>query len=312
MREKIFKGYVGFSLLIPALIIVLIFRFFPILYVIRVSFYKWGMGGPEKFVLFKNYVSIFKDRFFYQAFGNTLWYVILEIPALILLSLFLAILLNNKLKGISFFRTTFFIPVITSIVAISIVWKWIYHPELGLANYILKLLHLQPQKWLSEWRGIFEILLGRELPVGLKGPSLALFSLVLMSIWKGLGYNILIFLAGLQNIPKEYYEAAMIDGASPFLIFRKITWRLITPTTFYVLIMTFITSFQVFAPVWLMTSPPGGPLGTTNVIVYSIFDNAFNFSRYGYASALSMILFIFILTLTIVQKKIIEPRVHYE
>lgn len=312
MREKIFKGYVGFSLLIPALIIVLIFRFFPILYVIRVSFYKWGMGGPEKFVFLKNYFSIFKDRFFYQAFGNTLWFVILEIPVLIILSLFLAILLNNKLRGISFFRTTFFIPVITSIVAVSIVWKWIYHPELGLANHVLKIIHIPTQKWLSEWRGIFEILLGRELPIGLKGPSLALFSLVLMGIWKGLGYNILIFLAGLQNLPREYYEAAMIDGASPFLIFRKITWKLITPTTFYVLIMTFITSFQVFAPVWLMTSPPGGPLGTTNVIVYNIFDNAFNFSRYGYASALSMILFLFILTLTIIQKKIIEPRVHYE
>ncbi len=312
MREKIFKSYVGFLLLLPAIIIIFIFRLFPIFYVVRVSFYKWGMGGPERFVFLKNYLYIFKDRFFYQAFGNTLWYVILEIPALIFLSLFFAILLNNKLKGISFFRTTFFIPVVTSIVAISIVWKWIYHPELGFANYILKILHLPQQKWLSEWRGIFEILFGRELPVGLKGPSLALFSLVIMSIWKGLGYNILIFLAGLQNIPKEYYEAALIDGASSFTIFRKITWRLITPTTFYVLIMTFITSFQVFAPVWLMTSPPGGPLGTTNVIVYSIFDNAFNFSRYGYASALSMVFFLFIHTLTILQKKIIEPRVNYE
>ena len=313
MREKVLKPYVGVLLLVPAIVILLIFRFYPLLYVLRVSFYKWGMGGPERVVWFKNYLTIFRDNFFYQALGNTLWYAVLVVPLSLLISMFLAILLNNKLRAIGFFRTTYFLPVVTSIVAISIVWKWIYHPELGLANYLLRLLHIPPQNWLAEWRGIFEIIAGRKLPVGLKGPSLALFSLVIMSVWKGLGYNIIIYLAGLQNIPRSYYEAALIDGASSPTMFARITWPMLTPTTFYVLIMTTITSFQVFAPVWLMTGPPpGGPLGTTNVLVYSIFDNAFNFSRYGYASALSMILFLFILTLTVIQKKVIEPRVHYE
>ncbi|MCD6399233.1 sugar ABC transporter permease [candidate division WOR-3 bacterium] len=311
--RKALKPYHGLLLLLPAVIILLIFRFYPLLYVFRVSFYKWGMGGPEKVVWFKNYETILRDHYFYQSLGNTLWYAVLVVPLSLFISLFFAILLNNKLKGIGFFRTSYFLPVVTSIVAISIIWKWIYHPDLGLANYILKMLHLHPLKWLSEWRGIFELIVGRSLPVGIKGPSLALFSLVLMAVWKGLGYNIIIFLAGLQNIPKEYYEAALIDGASSPTVFSRITWPMLTPTTFYVLIMTTIVSFQVFAPVWLMTGPPpGGPLGTTNVLVYSIFDNAFNFSRFGYASAVSMVLFLMILSLTVVQKKVIEPRVHYE
>ena len=183
---------------------------------------------------------------------------------------------------------------------------------MGLANHLLTLVGLPPQHWLEEWRGIFEMLLGVELPGILKGPSLALVSVMIMSIWKGLGYNVVIFLAGLQNIPKHYYEAAKIDGANSVQCFFNITLPMLSPTTFYVLIMTTITSFQVFAPVWMMTGPPpGAPLGTTNVLVYHLYDNAFNFSRYGYASAVAFVLFILVLGLTILQKVYGERMVHY-
>lgn len=312
MNRRLIKPWIAFLYLIPVFAIIGLFRFYPIIFSIRASFFKWGMGGPIDFSGLENYLNIFKDRYFWQAFSNTVWYAVFTVPLSLFVSLLAAVLLNNKLRGIGLFRTIYFLPVVTSIVAISMVWKWIYHPEVGLANHILTLLQLPGLEWLSEWRGIFELLLGRDLPLFLQGPSLALFSIILMTVWKGLGYNIVIFLAGLQNIPESYYEAAEIDGAGGFTIFKNVTWPLISPTTFYVLIMTTIISFKVFAPVWLMTGPPaGGPLGSTNVLVYYLFDNAFNYARYGYGSAISMFLFLVILTLTLIQRKVIEPRVHY-
>ena len=312
MKRRLINPYLAILYLIPVIIIIGVFRFYPILFSIRASLYRWGMGGPGTFTGLKNYLTILTDKYFWQAFTNTLWYTVFTIPLTLFISLFIAILLNNKLKGIGIFRTVYFLPVVTSIVAISMVWKWIYHPEIGLANYLLGLLHIPPKNWLSEWRGIFELITNRSLPLFLKGPSLALLSIVIMTVWKGLGYNVVIFLAGLQNISKEYYEAAEVDGASGFSVFKNITWPLISPTTFYVLMMTTIVSFKVFAPVWLMTGPPkGGPLGTTNVLVYHLFDNAFNYSRYGYGSAISIFLFLVILSLTVLQKKVVEPSVHY-
>ncbi|MDY6787950.1 MAG: sugar ABC transporter permease, partial [candidate division WOR-3 bacterium] len=185
--------------------------------------------------------------------------------------------------------------------------------RIGVANYFLQLIGLNPLQWLQEPRGIFEMMFQTELPLLLKGPSLALFSLSIMTVWKSLGYNIIIFLAGLQNIPGHYYESASIDGANKWQSFRHITLPLLSPTTFYVLLMTTIMSFKVFAPVWMMTGPPpGGPLGTTNVIVYYLFDKAFNFLKYGYATAVAFILFVIILALTVIQKKYGERNVHYE
>jgi multiple sugar transport system permease protein len=193
------------------------------------------------------------------------------------------------------------------------VWKWIYHPQVGLANNILTSVGIKGCDWLAEWRGIFQMFfswVGTRSP--LKGPSLALCSLVIVSVWKGLGYNIVLFLAGLENIPTHYYEAAKVDGATRWQVFRHITWPLLSPTTFYVLIMTTIISFQMFAYVWMMTGPPaGGPLGTTNVLVYYLYDHAFNFSRYGYGTAAAFILFLIILSLTLLQRKVVERRVFY-
>lgn len=303
----------GMLFLLPAVVIILIFRFLPILYALRISFYDWGIAGPKGFVGLGNYIDILKDPGFWQAMNNTFWYVVTVVPGIIIISLIVAVLLNQGIKFSGIFRTSYFLPTVTSIIAISIVWKWIYHPRIGILNYFLSLIGIDPLLWLEESRGIFEMMFQTNLPLFLKGPSLALVALSIMSVWKSLGYNIIIFLAGLQNIPGHYYEQAKIDGASRWQIFRHITVPLLSPTTFYVFIMTTITSFQVFAPVWMMTGPPpGGPLGTTNVIVYYLFDKAFNFLKYGYATAVAFILFIIILALTIVQKRYGEKNVHYD
>jgi multiple sugar transport system permease protein len=170
--------------------------------------------------------------------------------------------------------------------------------------------------WLEEPKGVFSMLAagaGIPWPKWLGGPSLALVAIILTNLWRGIGYNIIIFLAGLQNIPNEYYEAAKIDGAGRTQTFWKITWPLISPTTFYVVIMTTIVSFQVFTLVYLMTgSPVGGPLGTTKVLVYYIFEKGFESGGdMGYASCVALVLFVIVLSLTLLQRKVIEKRVHY-
>jgi multiple sugar transport system permease protein len=169
--------------------------------------------------------------------------------------------------------------------------------------------------WLEEPSGIFGLIAqsaGVSLPSWAQGPSLALVGIILMGIWKGLGYNIIIFLTGLQNIPRTYYEAADIDGANSWKKFWYITWSLLSPTTFYVLLMTTIVSFQIFGPIYMMTNPPGGPLGSTNVIVHYLYEKGFQgLFRSGDASAIAFVLFGIILILTLVQKRYTERRVFY-
>lgn len=301
--------------LLPALIILLAFRILPILLSVRMSLYDWGMAGPRAFLGLANYLTVLKDPMFWKSLLNTGWYVLLEVPSSLFLSLFVALLLNQKIRGLSWYRTIYYLPVVTSIVAISVVWKWIYHPDRGVLNYLFSLIHISGIRWLQDPRGLFELILGHtksNLPYALRGPSIALCSLVLMGIWKALGYNIVIFLAGLQNIPTTYYEAARIDGASRFKTFWKITWPLLSPTTYYVLIMNSIAAFETFAQVWIMTGPPpGGPLQTTKVVMYYFYENAFELWRLGYGAALAFVAFVIILALTILQKAFLEKRVHY-
>jgi multiple sugar transport system permease protein len=169
--------------------------------------------------------------------------------------------------------------------------------------------------WLDDPRGIFTVIfgpLGIHLPTVLNGPSVALCSLIIMSIWKGLGYNIVIFLAGLQNIPTAYYEAAKIDGAGRFRLFRNVTWPLLTPITFFILVMSTISAFEAFAQVWIMTGPPpGGPLGTTNVVMYYFYEQSFELWRLGYGASIAFFAFLIILALTIFQRQFLEKRVTY-
>ncbi len=315
MNKRVKVALKGFLYLVPALVVLLSFRIIPILFSVRISLYDWGMAGAKKFVGFANYLNVLTDPIFWKSLLNTFWYVIFTVPIMLFLSLFIALLLNTKIKGLGLYRTIYYIPVVTSIVAVSIVWKWLFNPERGLLNYFLSLLGANPVRWLEDPRGIFTLIfepLGINLPTILHGPSIALCSLIVMSIWKGLGYNIVIFLAGLQNIPNHYYEAAKIDGAGRFRLFRNVTWPLLTPTTFYILIMSTITAFEAFAQVWIMTGPPpGGPLGTTKVVMYYFYEQSFELWRMGYGASIAFIAFLIILTLTIIQRQVLEKRVHY-
>ncbi len=300
-------------LLAPALILLLVFRFFPIAYAFMLSFQDWGIGGSKGFIGLSNYKWLLHDPFFWQSFWNTINYAIIAVPLSIIVSLFIAALLNKGLKALGLYRTIYFLPVITSMVAVSIVWKWLYDPQRGVFNYFLTLLGIHPLKWLEEPRGIIELLTGKELPYLIKGPSLALVSIALMSVWKSLGYNMVIFLAGLKNIPDVYYEAAKIDGAGPWQTLKNVTLPLLSPTTFYVAIMTTISSLQIFAPIWLMTGPPpGGPLGRTSVVIYYLYQKGYEEYQVGYGTAIAFVFFLFVLALTIFQKTVLEKKVYYE
>jgi multiple sugar transport system permease protein len=230
------------------------------------------------------------------------------------LSLGIAMLLNTAIAGKGFYRTIYFLPVITSIAAISVVWKWIYNSEYGLLNHWLG---LERFDWLQQNEGIF-LLAAKKLSPAVttlpmlvpEGPSIAMLAVIVMSVWKGLGYNAVIFLAGLQNIPRELYEVAKIDGASAWSAFKNITWPLLSPTTYFILVVTTISSFQVFAQIWMLYD--GMPSESTRVIVMLLYDTAFKSNDFGYASALAYALFGIIFSLTMVQRKLAESRVHYQ
>ena len=299
--------------LLPGAIIIFTFRLFPILSALAVSFFDASFGKIRAFVGFDHYQNLLADAAFWQSVVNTIWFVVLSVPLSVGVSLGFALLLRRGVKFLGLYRTIYFLPVVTSFVAVSMVWKLILHGRFGLANAVIEKLGGLPLAWLDEPTGIFELMLGVDLPGWAEGPSLALVCIVVVSAWRGIGYNVVIFLAGLQNIPEHYYEAAKIDGAGKVGIFRNVTWPLLTPTTFYVVVMTMILSFQVFAPIYLMTGPPvGGPLGTTNVIVNYLFEQGFDAGgNMGYASAVALVLFLIILLLTLFQRKVVEKRVHY-
>jgi multiple sugar transport system permease protein len=315
--KKYMDPLTAFLYLLPAGIVVAVFRMLPIASAFVVSFFDVKMGRIRGFVGLAQYVKLFQDPTFWSSLGTTGYYVIGVVPASLFLSLLAAVLLNQKVKALGLYRTVFFLPVVTSLVAVSMVWKWIFHPRLGLLNYVIQLLGGNTLQWLEEPRGIFRMMASGAgwdwWPEALAGPSLALVAVIVVSIWRGMGYNIVIFLAGLQNIPDHYYEAARIDGANSRQAFWKITWPLLSPTTFYVLLSTTIVSFQVFTQIYLMTGPPvGGPMGTTKVIVYYLFEKGFDAGgNMGYASAVALVLFAIILSLTLIQRRVVERRVYY-
>jgi len=301
--------------ILPALIIIFAFRFIPILMSFIISFYKWGLTGTGEFIGLQNYARLITDAEFWNSMLNTLYLVIFVVPLTIAFSLIFAVILNHIKYLKTFFRSVYFVPFVTSLVAVSIVWKLIFNPQTGLANSFLGLLGFEPLKWLGESRGIFYLLfasMGVEIPQYLGGPSLALFAIIIVTVWRSIGYNTIIYLAGLQSISPSFYEAAEIDGASKFAQFRRLTIPLISPTTYYILMMTTITTFQVFSQIYMMTGPPiGGPAGTTKVIVYYIFENGFGEAQnLSYASAVALVLFVIILGLTLLQKQL-EKKVHY-
>ena len=275
--------------ILPALVIIIVFRLVPIVLSFIVSFFEWTVTGTGDFIGFSNYIRIVQDREFWQSLLNTFYLVIFIVPISLILSLIFATLLNNvkKLKG--FYRSVYFIPTVTSMVAISIVWKIIFNQQNGLANFFLTKIGLEPLGWLAESRGIFQLMfskIGIDLPSSLGGPSLALFSIIIVTIWKGLGYNTIIYLAGLQNIPKVYYEAADIDGAGPFQKFYHITLPALNNTMVLVMTLSTIGGFSLFIEPFVMTG--GGPMSSTLSAMLYIYNQAFYFGHMGYAATLGI------------------------
>lgn len=314
-RQRALQTITPYWFILPAAIIIFIFHLLPIFISFVLSLFDWDLISKPHFVGVSNYTAVVSDRQFWESLLNTLWYVVGTVPLSLVVSLFIAILLNRQLMARGFYRTMYFLPVITSLNAVALVWTWIYHPKFGLLNGFLTFFGLAPQEWLQEPRGIIALMadpllshVGLKVPSMLAGPSLALSAIIIMSVWKGLGYNIVVLLAGLGNIPKELYEAGRIDGAGWWASFRYITLPMIMPTLSFLLITSTISSFQVFNQVYMMTQPPGGPLGTTMVAVFYLYQKGFVDFEMGYASAIAMVLFAIILSITVFQYR--SGRVH--
>jgi len=273
----------------PALFAIAIFFFVPVLAAFVMSFtdfdiYSLGDIKYARFVGIRNYVQLFEDPLFWKALKNTLYFLLVGGPLSVSVSLAAALLLNSRaVRFKALFRFIYFTPVVTTLVAIAVVWRYVYHPRFGLLNTAMEFLGFAPIDWLGD-------------------PVWAMPALILMAVWKNFGYNMIIFIAGLQNIPASLYEAASIDGAGPFQQFLRITLPLLAPTTVFISIITMIGYFQFFAEPYVMTQ--GGPLNSTLSIVLLMYQQGFRWWNMGYSAALAFVLFAMILVASIVQTRI--------
>ena len=276
--------------LLPYLTGLVVFTAGPLIASFVISFHRWDLFTSPVFVGFKNYTNLFKDPLFWKSLFNTFYFTFVAVPMGIFTGLFFAILLNNDLPGMKLFRALYFMPVFTPMVAVAMVWNWLYEPEYGLFNSLLSMIGIKGPDWLGDERW-------------------AMFSIILMSVWKGFGYSMVIYLAALQDIPKEYHEVAKLEGATPFQKFRYLTFPLLTPITFFLIVMNIITSLQVFDQIYVMTR--GGPNDATTTIVFYLYRNGFEYFKMGYASAIAWTLFWITLIFTLIQLKLQRKWVFY-
>lgn len=311
-QKRVREVALGYALLAPALLVLLVFQVFPVFYGLYISACDWRLSCRE-FIGFGNYVRAFQDPEMWHSLRVTAMYALISVPVQLGLGLLIAYLLFQKIRGQQAFRVLVFLPYITSTVASAAIWSQLYSPDKGLINAALKGMGLQPLKWLGESQGIFALMAknaGLTLPAWAAGPSLALVSLIIYTTWVFVGYDITIFLAGLGNIPADLYDAAKVDGASGWRLFRYVTFPLLSPTTFFLLIFTVIGTFQAFNHIYVMTQ--GGPADATKTASILIFEQYFQFNRAGYSAALSFILFAVILVLTVIQNRYAGSRVVYD
>ncbi len=265
----------------PVVLLFGLFRVIPSIQTLLYSFYRVELLRHQfTFIGLENFRAMLTDEIFQRATANTLIYVATIVPISAALGLLLAVLFNAQFRGKEVLKAIYFSPMVTSTVAAAMVWWWLYNPQFGLFNVLLRLVHIPDQPWLMSSR-------------------MALPSIIIFSIWKTLGYNMIIYLAGLQAIPQQFYEAATIDGASPVKRFWRISVPLLAPTTTFILIYNSILAFQVFDQVFVLTG--GGPANATNVVVLELYRQAYKRFNFGYASAEAMVLFVFILGVTVLQ-----------
>lgn len=277
-KKKLEQQNSAYLLIAPSYLIYLIFILIPVMWTVVMSFTDYNLSDAE-FVGIQNYISLFKDSLFIASVKNTLYYCGLAIIPAMVLGLTLAMLLNQGLKGKGFFRTLFYLPNIFSMVAVSMAWLYLYDTTAGLLNKMLRDVGLSAVPWISS-------------------PTMAMISIAIMSVWNMTGYNMILFLSGLQGIPDYLYEAASIDGAAGVRKFIHITIPMLKPTTFFVFVMACINSFQVFGQVLIVTN--GGPLNSTTTIAHQIYRNGFEYYKMGYASAQAVVLMGIILIITLI------------
>ncbi len=275
----------------PNFILFAVFTFWPLLYGFILSFTKWNMISPIKQVVgLENYLTMLREPIFWKVLGNTFYLAAGSIVVRLVLALALALLLNQKLAGRDAYRAIIFSPTFTTGAAVALVWTWIFHQHYGLLRVPLNFLGIQSPAWLSDVRWTMP-------------------AIIIVTIWKGLGYDMVIFLAGLQSIPIELYEAARVDGAGRWSLFRNVTLPMLSPITFFLVVTSTIGALQAFDIVAVMTG--GGPLNSSKVYVYYLYENAFKWFKVGYASALAIVLFLIILAITIIQVRLSQRWVHY-
>jgi multiple sugar transport system permease protein len=285
------EGRWALFFLAPTLLGLAVLSAGPIIATLAISLTKWDLLTAPQLTGLDNYVALLSDDRFLKALRNTFFYTVVSVPLGLAIALGLAMALNTKVRGISFIRTAYFLPVVTSTIAIALVWQWIYSSPSGLLNEVLGAVGIPPQKWLSD-------------------PTLAMPSIVAMSIWQGLGISVIIFLAGLQGIPSDLLDAASVDGAGPWARFRHVTLPLLTPSIFFTGVLSLIAGFQVFDQVFVLAKPK--PTEFTITVVYFIYENGFKFFKMGYASAASWILFLIVALFTAIYFWSQNRWVHYQ
>lgn len=301
--------------ILPAFAVIGVFHIFPVFYAIYISLHK-GAINKFQFVGLDQYVRALTGGDFWNALVTTFVYALLTMPFTIALGLFFAYLLYQPfVKARGLFRGIFFLPYVVSTVGSAIVWAFVFDPRSGLANFILTRVGLPPLRWLIEPSGVGELIakqLNVSIPSWANGPSLALVAIAIFSIWQTMGYDIVIFLAGLTNISSELYEAGRIDGANGIQLFRYITVPLLAPTTFFVIVISVIFSLQSFNHIFTMNQAAaqslGGPLGSTSTLTVYMFDQLYTYSNYGYASAIAILLSIIILAFTLFNFRVLDRR----
>jgi multiple sugar transport system permease protein len=281
------QNFAGLIFILPALIGTLIFIVIPVFCSFGLSFTKWDLLNPIEFVGLENYKTLFHDALFYKILLNTVVFALSTSILGVIIPLVLANILNSKIRGSEFFKTAYFLPFITPMVVIGIVWGWIFDPNIGLLNNLLHL-HIN---WLYD-------------------SKFAMPALIMVSVWKLIGYNMIIFLSALSAVSQSLFEASKIDGANAFQTFKNVTVPVLSPTIFFVVIVTAISSFQVFDLIYLMTQ--GGPFDSTNVLVYAIYKNAFEYFNVGYSCSIAYVLFVIILILTLIQWALRKKLVYTE
>lgn len=293
LKSKKFGDYLwAYILIAPVVLGIIIFYVIPFFQNLYFSFTDLGSFGKYEWVGLENYKKIISDPKMYRALRNTFIYTGISVPLGVFLSTFIAVLLNSKIRGLTIYRVLYFLPAVTMPAAIGMVWRWLYNRQYGILNEILSYLGIGPVGWLSD-------------------PKIALYSIIAVAIWSGVGYNMIILLAGLQGIPKMYYEAAEIDGAGPIKRFFHITLPLLSPTLFFVTIMSLIGAFQVFDLIFMMIPTLHPAFESVVTVVYYFYRSAFEVYEKGYAAAIAVIIFLIIMLITMIQLKLQKKLVSY-